>query len=1095
MYWPTGSPQVFTHHVRTAEVHDKQDRGNIDSDDGYPSGNVPEAVVDICTTRSDHLFASITETSLNVWSTRPTVVLATYDRSRKSIESFGENASVLFKPDGSIIAIRTHKDHVLTLAVEADPNHRVLQQNHGHSQSRRQSVQKHFGVDESYGITELYLHFRRVIKIDAGINYILATEQELVVATIKPAAVQCIRWEPPREGPQAVAQVLSKLDWIGKTTVRHMTYDRAMNLNVWIAADGSAYAVQRTKPRMARTPSSEENVQTPMSPGIQHRLFNGYCFHKATEGTATYAAINARFSLVAVALSDGSVMCYTAKDYIGNIPHSHTLKTGVSGATTGDIVSLEWSPDGYCLFVAYEKGWATWSVYGREGASTFHCSPEHAQSNNDDWLLKIRTATWISHGAEIIITSGTLDIFVLEFCRSSATSCLSPANLARTLLQTSSELQIYKGHDLNDLTAVPQSTSLWQHAQYPPTYLTNQHPIRVAVISQDGRYVAIAGRRGLAHYSTASNRWKTFSDPSVEASFAVRGGMCWFGHVLAAATENAAGHDLRLYSRDLDLSRTPLYTELFNMPIVFVGPSGEDSLLVYTYENILYHYVINMDGHKAQLIQVGQIAFHGVVRAPSRVRSVSWIVPETQLRNGDPSRDVEFASILFLVDDKLVLLQPSRTPEDELKYDLRVIAQHVEYYILMRDQLCFNFSSGDDSSSVPPTPLLSPNHSHSTPHSLRDSLWLFTGTSLRVWPDIRALLTASTSNNLLLTPTTPIHPTVTDHPAATLLTIPLDFYPLSILPTRALILGIEPSLHQRRTTPYALAATSLRTQLFLPYILRHQLFSAIDTVALASATAYSSLPYFAHACEVLLFLVVEEEVERERRLTRGAGQEGAKEGGEVLLPRTLSYLQTVLGSTTYLEVLVGLVRKTEVSVWPVLLRCVPPVEELFEEALERGELMSASGLLVVARGLEEEAEEADLENEGGDDGGAGDKEEARRRGHGTEELEDQAIRVMKAAKRKEEWELCADLARFLMGVDPSGGVLRRVVEGSGLTREDDVDDGVAGRGNEVRSQQHDVSGLGLSILPDRSRGDRARTDPRSGGVAGGDYFSASPGGY
>jgi hypothetical protein len=66
--------------------------------------------------------------------------------------------------------------------------------------------------------------------------------------------------------------------------------------------------------------------------------------------------------------------------------------------------------------------------------------------------------------------------------------------------------------------------------------------------------------------------------------------------------------------------------------VVFIGPSGEDSLLVYSYDNILYHYVINAMQSNVSLVQVGQIAFHGIVRAPTRVRAISWVLPEEQLR-------------------------------------------------------------------------------------------------------------------------------------------------------------------------------------------------------------------------------------------------------------------------------------------------------------------------------------------------------------------------------------------------------------------------------------------------------------------------------
>ncbi|MCP6368168.1 hypothetical protein NL479_27955, partial [Klebsiella pneumoniae] len=87
-------------------------------------------------------------------------------------------------------------------------------------------------------------------------------------------------------------------------------------------------------------------------------------------------------------------------------------------------------------------------------------------------------------------------------------------------------------------------------------------PIKSAVESPDGKYVAVAGRRGLAHYSTASGRWKTFDDPANESEFSVRGGMCWYQHVLIASVEAGGKYQVRMYSRDkaLGLSQI-LHTE------------------------------------------------------------------------------------------------------------------------------------------------------------------------------------------------------------------------------------------------------------------------------------------------------------------------------------------------------------------------------------------------------------------------------------------------------------------------------------------------------------------------------------------------------
>lgn len=110
-------------------------------------------------------------------------------------------------------------------------------------------------------------------------------------------------------------------------------------------------------------------------------------------------------------------------------------------------------------------------------------------------------------------------------------------------MQTSTGFMIYRGYDLPDLTTISAELSLWHHVQVPSHYLVDQWPIKSVVISNDGRYVAIAGRRGLAHYSVGSGRWKTFDDPFTENEFTVRGGMCWFQHVLIAAVESQNSHE------------------------------------------------------------------------------------------------------------------------------------------------------------------------------------------------------------------------------------------------------------------------------------------------------------------------------------------------------------------------------------------------------------------------------------------------------------------------------------------------------------------------------------------------------------------------
>lgn len=115
---------------------------------------------------------------------------------------------------------------------------------------------------------------------------------------------------------------------------------------------------------------------------------------------------------------------------------------------------------------------------------------------------------------------------------------------------------VYRGADQPDMSVINPESDVWQHIkvcifldeivsfanvllQIPQAYLSANWPIRYSALSADGRLIAIAGRRGLVHYSTTSGRWKMFSDDLQEQAFVVKGGLLWFHHVLIAAADVA----------------------------------------------------------------------------------------------------------------------------------------------------------------------------------------------------------------------------------------------------------------------------------------------------------------------------------------------------------------------------------------------------------------------------------------------------------------------------------------------------------------------------------------------------------------------------
>lgn len=445
---------------------------------------------------------------------------------------------MLLRPDASIAAVQTLDGFLVTYSITLDQTARVYQQiREGGSHRKLPENDSLILEQDRAGFREVSIKFRMVIRIDAGIAAALALDDEVIVATKKPAAIQCIKWTPDNAGRQTSTELTARMVWMQKSTrILAMVYDRAMSLAVWITLDGRAYAVQRLPKRTNESEGSQ-------------RLFRGYGFHdpRNEASKAVKAAINARFSLLAIGCAEGEIHVYTARDYVGSIPMSHKLLAPASFSTTGQLTCLSYSPDGYCLVAGYEHGWAMWSAYGKPGASSFGADAKLSETNNECWLMSVSNLSWINAGFSLLLTCvDESRLWAVEMTKSSVTTCFSSANISRMLLLSSTHLMIYRGFDLPVNTTISAEAPLWQHVAIPEGYLINQRPIRSAVISVDGRYVAIAGKKGLAHYSVSSGRWKTFDNPEVENSFVVRGGMCWYQHVLMAAVESDESYEVRM---------------------------------------------------------------------------------------------------------------------------------------------------------------------------------------------------------------------------------------------------------------------------------------------------------------------------------------------------------------------------------------------------------------------------------------------------------------------------------------------------------------------------------------------------------------------
>ncbi|SCZ92024.1 BZ3500_MvSof-1268-A1-R1_Chr5-3g08288 [Microbotryum saponariae] len=774
----------------------------------------------------------------------------------------------------------------------------------------------------------------------------------------------------------------------------------------------------------------------------------------------TCLALNEKFGLVAVGCQDGTISAYnlslgaaattsnspssSSELYAPTFSHEHSLRkslnTTATGLDTGHVACLSYTPDGYALAVGWHLGWSIWSVYGRLGSwsvlgslkTGYGVEGEKSDAFEDHFMNGVRGMFWTRGGYELVVLcpppvhpkskAHDEQLFVIPFAKSAVTAAHTPDNTNHAFLQMDDRVMVYRGADQPDMSVINPESDVWQHIKIPASYIATQHPIRYAVISHDARFIAVAGRRGFTHYNALSGRWKLFESEKEENAFHVVGGMAWWANLLivgcvdpttltrsARTTGIERGYQLAVFAREqalsLDDSASLETIALSSRPLVL--SVFDSSLLVYTEDNTFHHFlmrphprILNGRGVGSRLRLCGSIGFEGVVKDPWKVRGLSWLVPKSQQQFGDPADDLNVATIIFLISGQLVLLRPRRAAHEEVKYDLQILADRIEFY--------WTHLSGIG--------------------TLENSLWGWDGERIRIWLD------ALTIEKVLVDAKKDAYERVSESVA-----IKLDFYPLgesegsqswnfdvsaeffgrtpymliAVLMEKGIIVGIDQETSLRKTLDFALFRIITSTQLFLHHVLRFHLTRHPMREAVLFASHYQHLVYFAHALEILLHGVLEDEADKPtNQLTSIESPTSEKnddddDDDETRAPTLLSTVIDFLDHfPSSLSIVVNCARKTELTRWSLLFTHAGSPRRLFERCIESSEYKTAASYLLVLHNLEP------LEQSGKD-----------------------TVGLLKVCMHRGEWTLCRELLRFLYSLDRTGGILQAALEeGSALPR-------------------------------------------------------------
>ncbi|ORZ10211.1 RIC1-domain-containing protein [Absidia repens] len=1065
-------------------------------------------------------FVSCTPQSIYLWSVKPTSILSFVKRSDKHVDEFGRNKSILWKPDGSSFVVLTEKNYLLLYLVlsydqrsfdfEFPMNHHAYVT----------------GPGEGQGSRTMLIKFRLAIRVDAGVSCGSCSDDTLIIATRKPAAIQCISWIPQQtNSTQTSVQQRLGIFVDHDEHVETMAYDKLMNISVWITNVGRVYFIQNQRQRRDSKSStkSDSSIHSPVSPSApsftESVHWSGRCFHGNTTSdsfdSATCLAINAKFSLIAIGTESGAIYVYSVRNYTSTPILSHQMKlpamtmasstsktqtngtgnhtngVGVSSSSTepssstatdvpssstqqqqqqqqqhhsppqkhhqvGAIQSLTWSLDGYALSAGFlgHGGLAVWSVYG-----ALLCSMDDVEDLidtedgftrvQDTYVQQVSSMFWGPGNHQLFVLSqNTQDqhsshLYILPFAKSALTSFHNSDNARRGLLQMDDRLLLYNNggdYQENNTNTIDPDAVAWTHILYPSMYITEHWPIRYASISSDGKFIAVAGKRGLAHFSTLSNRWKLFGNQQQEQQILVRGGLVWYKNILIVACEmltSSSTHDsnkiyeIQMYSRDHNLDQAYiLHTEPLNSVPVFMTICG-NTLLVYTLDNQLSIYSVHYaEGNPpaTRIDLVRQLSLSGIVARAARVRAISLFHGDCGDRIYSVD-DITLSNILLLVDGKLMMLSPKFPSDDDdsdlteqqdsrssnghsrsghWTYDLHVLMEEVEYYWVGQKSVA----------------------------NLWTSIWAVDGRGVKVFTNVMRGdgygFQAFNKENMMTmesepsTPTTPIgsgngfqyrdigarpyslgyrigiEPTSphsqswmemegesrwqTDLHQLTskAIYIPLDFYPHAVLLDKGVIVGMEQNIIYRDTLGFLQYKTNTKTHLFIHHLIRNLLQQQLEEDAVVFARAYERLIYFGHSLEILLHTVLEEEAEKT-----------PTDNQDAILPLVIRFLDQFPHA---LDVIVSCARKTEVALWDHLFASVGKPEDLFELCLTDGRLRTATSYLIILQTMQPLTT-------GGKD----------------------TIRLLQKAMDVDDYELCKELVRFLSSIDHTGRTLHEAL--------------------------------------------------------------------
>uniref|UniRef100_A0A9J8A403 Protein RIC1 homolog n=1 Tax=Cyprinus carpio carpio TaxID=630221 RepID=A0A9J8A403_CYPCA len=879
--------------------------------------------------------AVLSETQISIWFSRPSVLIVSYIESGKAAAQFGFYQLVEWKPDDSMIAVTAANGYVLLFDIIGGSDEKCLYEP-VYPKGARVKVTP--GYKEEQCAPALTLEMKKPIDLEAPISCLQTLQEDLLVATAD-GYLHMLHWDSVSNGRRAVnlCTIPFSLDLQSSRGGPCLDLDGVHIREMEYCATLDGFAVVFNDGRLGFITPTANRLATDQLQGVW----------AADVSDGTCVAVNNKYRLMAFGCASGSVLVYMIDSSTGSMQLSHKLELTPKHYPdiwnkTGAVKMVRWSPDCSVVMVTWDcGGLSLWSVFGAHLICTlgedFSCHSDGTKKEP----LKISSMSWGVEGYHLWVICSTdgaegdeklqqTGILQFQFIKSALTVNPCTSNQEQVLLHGEDRLYLTCGdptqaHSVSDKSpsrdsgspvhrpsaSTPLSQGLstllghkhWQVVQIHSTYLETNWPIRFAAIDWSGQCVAVAGRRGFAHYSLYTRKWKLFGNVTQEQNMTVTGGLTWWDDFVVVACYNFIDRqeELRLYVRTSNLDNvfasvtklqadTLLLNVFRNVVILF---RADCSICLYSIER--RHDSPN-PSVSVELLQ--EVSMSRYIPHPGLVVSVTLtsVRTETGITLKAPQQACSAESILLNLAGQLIMLQRDRsgpqvrekdTPANQTKLlpfcPPVVLAQCVEN-------------------------VWTTCRSNRKKRHLMEALWLSCGEAgMKVWlplfPRDHRKPHSFLSRRIML----PFH---------------INIYPLTVLFEDALF----PFCTVERTS-----------QIYLHHILRQLLVRNLGEQALMLAQSCATLPYFPHVLELMVHVVLEEEATSREPIP------------DPLLPTVAKF---VTEFPLFLQTIVHCARKTEYALWNYLFAAVGNPKDLFEECLMAQDLDTAASYLIILQNME-----------------------------------------------------------------------------------------------------------------------------------------------